>query len=614
MRLRPLALLACLALAACGSESPSLEAIEAETARINAWFEVQFEEQLTFSPIQQTLLGRKSNNDKIDDMSIEAQDAQLASLRASVAEMREEFDFDLLSPEAQTSWEVWEYGLAQQEASVPFRSNQYIFEQMNAMHGVFPQILITFHEVADAADMEAYISRIGESGRAIDQLVELSKANAAVGVRPPAFSFGFVIDEATKIITGAPFDDSGSNSALWDDVQSEVAALREAGAIDDARAEQLVEEARVAMVGPFQEAYQRLIAWQEEDRLNTPAVTSGVSALPNGAAYYEERLRNQTTTEMTADEIHELGLSEVERIRAEMIAIKNQVGFEGDLPAFFVELRDNKDNPLYYYPDTDAGRQGYIDDATAAINRIEAELPNYFGILPKAGIEVRRVEAFREQPGAAQHYMGGTPDGSRPGIYYAHLSDMTAMPKREMEVIAYHEGLPGHHMQISIAQELTGVPTFRTQAVFTAYAEGWGLYSEALAKEMPGTYADPYSDFGRLGSEIWRAIRLVVDTGLHAKGWSEEEAVAYFMANSAVTEPQARSEIRRYMVLPGQATSYKIGMIRIQELRARAEAALGDAFDIRAFHDTVLGGGSLPLSILEARVDRWLAGGGGPAG
>ena len=290
-----------------------------------------------------------------------------------------------------------------------------------------------------------------------------------------------------------------------------------------------------------------------------------------------------------------------------MVAIKDEVGFKGDLPAFFAELRDSKDNPTYYYPNTDEGRQAYIADATAAIDKIKAVLPKYFGILPKADLVVRRVEAFREQPGAAQHYFPGTPDGSRPGIYYAHLLDMKAMPKSELEVIAYHEGLPGHHMQISIAQELTTVPTFRRQAGFTAYSEGWGLYSEWLAREMPGTYLTPYSRFGRLGSEIWRAIRLVVDTGLHSKGWSEEQAVQDFLSNSATTEAQARSEIRRYMVLPGQATSYKIGMLKIQELRRKAESALGARFDIRAFHDTVLGGGALPLTILEKRVDRWVA-------
>ena len=217
------------------------------------------------------------------------------------------------------------------------------------------------------------------------------------------------------------------------------------------------------------------------------------------------------------------------------------------------------------------------------------------------------MEAFREQDGAAQHYYPGTPDGSRPGIYYAHLSDMNAMPKPELEVIAYHEGLPGHHMQISIAQELTGVPKFRTQAGSTAYAEGWGLYSEWLAKEMPGTYQDPYSEFGRLSSEMWRAIRLVVDTGLHSKGWTEQQAVEYFDANSAVPLTAIKSEVQRYLVMPGQATAYKIGMIRIQELRKKAEAELGDKFDIKGFHDSVLGGGALPLTLLERRVDQWIA-------
>ena len=211
----------------------------------------------------------------------------------------------------------------------------------------------------------------------------------------------------------------------------------------------------------------------------------------------------------------------------------------------------------------------------------------------------------RERDGAAQHYRSGTPDGSRPGIYYAHLSDMRAMPIPTLEVIAYHEGLPGHHMQISIAQELTGVPVFRTQAGYTAYSEGWGLYSEKLAKEMCG-FQYPYSEFGRLTSEIWRAIRLVVDTGLHSKGWSEEQAVAYFLENSSIPEAAVRSEVRRYLVNPGQATSYKIGMIKIQELRALAQKELGDKFTMAGFHDTVLGGGALPLPVLEARVKRWI--------
>jgi len=363
--------------------------------------------------------------------------------------------------------------------------------------------------------------------------------------------------------------------------------------------------AKRALIDDWQPAYARLVAWQKEDIKNTPELGTGVHALPNGAAYYNERLANNTTTNLTADEIHQIGLGEVARLRGKMIKVKETVGFEGNLQSFFTELRDNKDDLRYYYPNTDAGRQAYLDDSTAAIDRIKTELPKFFGILPMADLEVKRVEAFREQDGAAQHYRSGTPDGARPGVYYAHLSDMTAMPKRELEVIAYHEGLPGHHMQISIAQELTGVPTFRTQAGFTAYSEGWALYTEWLATEFDGTYEDPYSEFGRLGSEIWRAIRLVVDTGLHAKGWTEEEAIAYFVENSAITDAQARSEVRRYMTLPGQATSYKIGMLKIQDLRKKAKNELGNKFDIRGFHNAVLDGGALPLSILERKVDQW---------
>ncbi len=604
MKRFPLVAVALLALTAAPfGQAP--QTTQDETGRLNAWFEAKFEEQLAFSPIQQTFLGRASG--AIDEFSIAEQDRQVAWQRESVAELRRSFDYAKLTPEAQTSYDIWVYQLEQTEAALPFRTNAYIFDQMQAIHSFFPQLLIAFHAVNGADDMDAYVNRIRETGRALRQLIVLSKQNAVEGVRPPRFAFDFVIDESTKILTGAPFDDSGTDSAVWADVKAKVRGLREKGAIDAARADVLLEEARAALTGPFRSAYLDLIAWQKEDRVNAHERTSGVGALPNGAAYYNERLANQTTTTLTADEIHAIGLREVARLRAEMDGIRKEVGFEGDLPEFFAELRDNKDNPVYYYPDTDEGRQGYLDDSTAAINRIKAVLPKYFGILPKADLVVKRVEPFREQPGAAQHYFPGTPDGSRPGVYYAHLSDMKSMPKRELEVIAYHEGLPGHHMQIAIAQELTDVPTFRRQAGFTAYSEGWGLYSEWLAREMPGTYQDPYSRFGRLGSEIWRAIRLVVDTGLHAKGWSEDQAVDYFKANSAVTDAQARSEVRRYMVLPGQATSYKIGMLRIQEMRRKAEAALGDRFDIRAFHDTILGGGAMPLTVLEKRVDRWIA-------
>jgi len=588
------------------TSSESARDDEDESVRLNAWFEERYEEELAFSPIQQTFLGVTENNDKIDDFSLEAQLEQLNWKRESVAEMRANFDYEQLNADAKISYDLWEYQLAAAEAASQFRLNGYVFEQMNAIHSFFPQLLIAFHTVEDADDMQAYVSRIEATEVALDQLITLSQEAAAAGVRPPRFAFESVIDSASQIISGAPFNE-GEDSAIWADAQQKIATLQETEIINQAQADALKNATRVALLDHWQPAYQRLIAWQQEDIVNTSETSQGVAALPDGEAYYNERLANQTTTNLTADEIHQIGLNEVARLKAEMEVIKNNVGFEGDLKAFFAMLRDSKDDQRHYYPDTDEGRQAYIDDATAAIENIKIKLASYFGLLPKADLEVRRVEPFREQPGAAQHYFPGTPDGSRPGIYYAHLSDMTAMPKGELEVIAYHEGLPGHHMQIAIQQELENVPTFRTQAGFTAYSEGWGLYSELLAKEMEGTYTDPYSDFGRLGSEIWRAIRLVLDTGLHAKGWTEEQAVQYFLDNSAITEAQARSEVQRYMVLPGQATSYKIGMLKILELREKAEQALGDKFDIRGFHDAVLGGGAVPLSVLEAMIDQWIA-------
>ncbi|XOV80634.1 MAG: DUF885 family protein [Aestuariibacter sp.] len=580
--------------------------IEAETARLNEWFETKYEEDIMRSPIQLAFLGRTERQGEIDQMSEAALEENLAFTRANLEELKSNFDYNKLTDDAKISYDVWVHQAESELAADEFRYNGYVFEQMNAIHTFFPTLLISFHKVETKEDMDNFINRLKEVGRALDQLVEGSKTTAEKGVRPPYFAFEEVIKASQAIITGAPFDD-GEDSSIWANTKEKIASLVEKDVIDSETAESLTNQAKDNLLNHFQPAYERLIAWQKEDQPNASPDAQGVSALPNGVAYYNERLANQTTTSLTADEIHEIGLKEVARLRNEMIEAKNAFGFEGDLTEYFVFLRDTKDDERLYYPNNDEGRQGYIDDATAAIDNIKSLLPEYFGILPKADMVVKRVEAFREQDGAAQHYYPSTPDGSRPGIYYAHLSDMTAMPKRELEVIAYHEGLPGHHMQIAIAQELEGVPTFRTQAGFTAYIEGWALYTEWLAKQMPGTYQDPLTEFGRLGSEIWRAIRLVVDTGLHAKGWTEQQAVDYFKANSAVTEAQARSEVRRYLVLPGQATSYKIGMLKIQELLAKAKKELGDKFDYRDFHDVILGGGAVPLSVLERMVDKWIA-------
>ena len=367
-------------------------------------------------------------------------------------------------------------------------------------------------------------------------------------------------------------------------------------------AQQLREEAREVLSGEVMMAYEKVLAWLESDKPNAPAEPVGAWALPDGENYYNQRLRLMTTVDLTADEIHNIGLTEVARLRGEMETVMAQTGFTGTLQEFFVFMRED---PQFYYPNTDEGRQAYLDNNNLHLDFIAEKLPQFFGRLPKAPLIVSRVEAFREQPGAAQHYRSGAPDGSRPGVFYSHMSDMSTLAIYQIEDIAYHEGNPGHHMQISIQQELTDVPRFRTQYRTTAYTEGWGLYAEWLAKEMGG-YGDPYSEFGRLAGDIWRAVRLVVDTGIHAKHWNEAEAVQYFLDNSPIPEGAVRSEVKRYITGPGQATAYKIGMLNFQQARARAEAQLGDKFDVRAFHDVVLGAGAVPMPVLHARVDRWI--------
>lgn len=611
---RPLILSALvLALAAC---NPSPDAstpatgtstridTAAETERLNAWFEEKYEERLLQSPLQLTFLGRRERQDELDDMSEQAALDQLAWQAATVEELTANFDYDALTDEARLSWDLWVLQYENARAGIEFLRNGYVFDQMSGPQSFLPTILINFHRVETEADYLAYVSRLQAFPRVFEQLLTHARSSVEAGIRAPRFAYLGVIEQANNVISGAPFTD-GADSALWGDLQAKAAALVEQELITAERGEELTALARTALIEHVQPAYAGLIAWAETDIADAVENPSGVgSTQPNGAAYYEHQLRQMTTTDLSADEIHAIGLREVERIHGEMNALRERVGFDGDLEAFFEFIATD---PRFVFPDTDEGRQAYLDRSSELIENIKRHLPEFFGLLPKADLVVRRVEAFREQDGAAQHYFPGTPDGSRPGIYYAHLSDMKAMPIPELEVIAYHEGLPGHHMQISIAQELTGVPTFRTQAGFTAYAEGWGLYAEWLATEIPGTYEDPYSEFGRLSSELWRAVRLVVDTGLHAQGWTEQQAVDYFDGNSSVPLAAIRSEIQRYLVMPGQATAYKIGMIRIQELRRQAEQELGDAFDIRAFHDAVLGGGALPLNLLERRVAQWIA-------
>ena len=385
---------------------------EVETARLNEWFESRWDEQLDFSPIQKTFLGRKDDYDRIDDLSERADDERLAWRRRTVAEMREAFDYARLTPEAKMSSDVWAYELERDERALPFRRLNYVFTQMQGPQAFLPQFLIAFHKVDEQSDMEAYIARISGISRGLDQLLERARLAAGEGVRPPKFAYEGVLQQAQALVQGAPFGGEG-DAPLWADANAKIDALQKDGKIDQAKAKELRDATRQALLESFKPSYDALIAWFESDMPNADAEAAGVGALPRGLEFYDERLAFATTTGMTADEVHEYGLQEVVRIRAEMETIKEDVGFEGTLQEFFTFLRED---PQFFFPDTDEGREGYLEAAREHLAFIEARLPDYFGILPKGSLEVKRVEPFREQPGAAQHYFPGTPDGSRPGI------------------------------------------------------------------------------------------------------------------------------------------------------------------------------------------------------
>lgn len=593
-------LMALAAACAPAPAGPTAEEIRAESEKLTAYLNAEFEEELKMNPLQLTSMGRKELYDQLGDFSEADALKQLEWRRQSVADMKAQIDPSKLDDDAKTSWAIWESELARAEERHAWLRHAYIFGY-GGPHTDLPNFLITYHKVDEPADMDALVARIGRLGAAIDQATERAKLAAADGIRTPRFGYKRTLDETRKVIAGAPFG-AGADSPLWADVKEKAAALKAAGKATPEQEKAWLDGAAAALKEGVKPAYERLAAWLESDIGNAPSGKTGALTLPKGAEWYDASLKLQTTTDMTADEIHQLGLREVERIHAEMDRIRESTGFAGDMRAFFEFMRTDKQ---FYLPDTDEGRAQYLAKADEYLKAMYAKLPEKFGRLPKAPLVVKRVEAFRETPGGAAHYFSPTPDGKQPGIFYAHLSDMSAVSLWALESLAYHEGVPGHHMQIAIQNELTDIPVFRTQYGYSAFAEGWGLYAEALGKEM-GMFTDPYNDFGRLNSELWRAVRLVLDTGLHAKGWTEEEAVAWAMANSARPRSSIQSEVKRFLLWPGQATTYKIGMIRIQQLRAEAEKELGDRFDIKAFHDTVLGGGSMPLPILEERVKAWV--------
>jgi uncharacterized protein (DUF885 family) len=573
-----------------------------ESQRANAFFERVFEESVARSPESLTFLGRKDRADEWDDLSEAYANESIEITKKQLVELKE-FDRSKLDDATALSYDLLVQSMEEEIEDNKWRLYNYPVNQMFGRHSGVVSLLINQHSISDVKDAENYIARLNAVPTLFDQLITNIEARTAANIIPPKFVFPHVIRDSNNIIKGAPFDD-GEPSALLADFTKKIDALsaKEESELSVEKKTELIKAATLALTNSVKPSYQKLAAHLSE--LETKATTDdGIWKWKDGSEFYNVALKRTTTTDLTSDQIHEIGLEEVARIHDEMRIIKDKVKFDGDLKAFMQFMRDDEQ---FYYPNTDEGKSRYLNEATALIEDMKGKLDEMFITKPKAELNVKAVEAFREQSAGKAFYQRPSEDGTRPGLYYANLYDMKAMPTYQMAALAYHEGVPGHHMQLAIQQELKDVPKFRKFGGYTAYIEGWGLYSEYLPKEF-GAYQDPYSDFGRLAMELWRACRLVVDTGIHAKKWTREEGIAYYTNNTPNAVSDGVKMVERHIVMPSQATAYKIGMLKILKLRADAKAKLGDKFDIREYHDEILKYGPLPLNVVEAKVDAWVA-------
>jgi uncharacterized protein (DUF885 family) len=572
-------------------ELGSAEAASQRPAQgIDALFETYDRRQLEQSPMAKAYRGiRDEDYGEWGDFSDAGKIAQHELLQSTAATMRANYSPATLSADDALSFRLFDAMANRGARTFQFRKYGYLFDQMNGAQSDLPAFLINIHSVANTAQAEDYIERIEGLGPVLDTLTAESRERAGRGILPPKWVYPYVISDIENLL------DARKDNAMLEDFAGKIGKL----GIAPTEKSALQSRAQAAWTNSARPAYVRLLAEMKRQRAIAGTV-DGVWRFPEGRAYYDALLANYTTTDLTADEIHRIGLREVARIHGEMRQIMRQVGFEGTLQEFFEHARTN---PKFYFK----SREDYLAAVKAVQDKIEPILPRFFATLPKAPLVVKPVEAFREQSAGKAFYQRPAPDGSRPGTYYVNLYRLEDMSRNELEALYYHEGLPGHHLQLAVQTELgDDIPAFRRFGGVTAYSEGWGLYAEELGKDM-GLYTDPYSDFGRLGMELWRAARLVVDTGVHSKRWSREQAIDYLKQNTPNPDGDIRKAIERYVVYPGQATAYMIGKLKIMELRAKARSELGESFDIRAFHDVVLKSGPVPLSILEENVDAWIA-------
>jgi len=541
--------------------------------------------------------GIRGHNARFSDSSPEAEIEQLEFWKNEYQTFGryDRADYD---GEALLSFDVFDYFMTNTLAQAErWRLYGFPVNQMFGVQSSLPNFMTQQHVIEDALGAEHYIARLEQFDDKFDQVLASLREREAAGIVPPNFAVVKVITQIEGFLENAP----GEHLLVthFDDKLAGVGAVE----LDDGRRAELHTAAVAAVADSVYPAYRKLLAYLRDLEPNATS-NDGVWRLPDGEAYYQTMIGQHTTTDLTAEEIHAIGLAEVERIGAQMDAILRDQGLvDGSLGERIGRIAERPDQ---LYPDTDAGREQILADYQAMLDEIDPAMDRWFNLRPKFGVEVKRVPEFAEATSPGAYYQSPSLDGKRKGVFFANLRDVSEIPKFGMRTLAYHEGVPGHHFQLAITQQLEGLPMFRRLVPFTAYSEGWALYAEQLAWEA-GFQDDPLDNLGRLQAEMFRAVRLVVDTGMHHKRWSREQAIDYMLAHTGMGEKDVTAEIERYLVMPGQALAYKVGMMKILELRERARRELGDAFDIKAFHDRILGHGALPLTLLERVVEAWIA-------
>jgi len=570
---------------------------EDEIKEANQFFESIFLDYVQESPEFQTRLGYKSNYDQWDDITWEARKKKIRKATHNLKYLHDTIDYDKLDEAAKISYRLIERRFERQIESNDYFFNSYPVTHRGGKHSSIPSFLINYHNVDDEDDVKDYLKRLRNIEPLMDDLIRELKFREDLNILAPQFVYPQAIKVCQNIISGYPFEDVKKRNVFFNDFSKKLDKLDLSGPVKT----RYLSEAEAILVTIVNSSYQKLI-----DFLSTQETKAtdnfGVWKYKNGAEYYQFQLDGYTTLGLTPEQIHATGLQEVERIHQEIYGIMEATQFEGTLQDFFEFMRTD---PQFYYPDNEEGRKAYLSQISTIMDTLKANIDQLFHGLPTIPLMIKAVEDYREESAGIAFYQRGKADGSRPGIYYANLYTMQDMPKYKLENLAYHEAIPGHHMQISIALEVKGMPSFRKYGGYSVYSEGWALYSEALPKEV-GLYKDPYSDFGRLSGELWRACRLVVDTGIHHYRWTREEGIEYYRSNTANPEGECVKMVERHIVWPGQAVSYKIGMLKIQELRQYAHTELGEKFSLQDFHDIVLRNGAMTMDILQDVVYQWV--------